>query len=59
MKGLSYLGLALVIIGAIALVVCYFQGLVNNNLITGGSFVAMLLGIITYVFASKKAMEKQ
>ncbi len=59
MKGISFLGLALILIGAVALIVCYFQGMVNNNLITSGSFVLMLVGAFVYVFASKKHLEKR
>lgn len=59
MKGISFLGLALILIGAVALVVCYFQGMVNNNLITSGSFVLMLVGLLVYIFATKKHLEKR
>lgn len=58
MKGLSYFGLALILLGAAALILYYFNGLINNNLITWGTFAAMLVGIIVYVLASKKYLDK-
>lgn len=59
MKGISFLGLALILIGALALVMCYFQGMVNNNAITFGLYALMLVGLLVYVFASKKHLEKR
>ena len=58
MKALSYFGMALVLLGAAALVLYYFNGLINNNLIIWGTFAAMLVGIIVYVLASKKCLDK-
>lgn len=58
MKGLSYFGLALVLLGAVALIVCYFNGIINSNAILWGIFASMLVGIIVYVFASKKCLDK-
>ncbi len=58
MKALSYFGMALVLLGAAALVLYYFSGLINNNLIIWGTFAAMLVGIIVYVLASKKCLDK-
>ncbi len=58
MKHLKFLGLALILIGAVLLVFSYFLGWSNTNSITAGSFVGMIAGIILYIFASKRCLDK-
>ena len=57
MKSVKILGLVLIFVGAIVLILSYFQGWVNNNLVTAGSLVAMIIGWIVYIFAGKKCLE--
>lgn len=52
------MGLALIIIGAVILILSYFLGWSNNNAITAGAFAAMVVGLVTYIIAGKKCMEK-
>lgn len=58
MKSINFLGLALIIIGAVILILSYFLGWSNNNAITAGAFAAMVVGLVTYIIAGKKCMEK-
>ena len=55
---IKHIGLALILIGAIILVLSYFMGWVNNNAINVGSLVAMIVGLIVYIFGSKKNLER-
>ena len=57
MKSVKILGLVLIFVGAIVLILSYFQGWVNNNLVTAGSLVSMIIGWIVYIFAGKKCLE--
>lgn len=59
MKFIKFFGLALIIIGAAILVISYFQGWVNNNAVTGSSLTAMIVGLIIYILAGKKCLEKK
>lgn len=51
------LGLALILIGALVLFLSYILGWVNINAINVGAFVAMIIGLITYIIAGKKELE--
>lgn len=58
MKGLlKNLGLLLIIAGAVTLIACAFTGNVNNNVILGGSVVAVVVGLITYIIINKKIVD--
>ncbi len=59
MNIIKNLGLALIFIGAVVLFLSYFQGWVNNNAITAGSLVAMIIGWIVYIVAGKKCLENK
>lgn len=52
------LGLALILIGAVILLLSYFLNWVNNNAVSVAAIVTMLAGLLTYIFASKKELEK-
>ncbi len=51
---LKNLGLILIAIGAIVLIVCFFLGDTNNNVILGGSFTTMIIGLIAYIVLNKR-----
>ena len=58
MKGLlKNLGLLLILAGAITLIACAFTGNVNNNTILGGSAVAVVVGLITYIIINKRIVD--
>lgn len=54
---LKYLGLILIIIGTAVLVICYFTGDVNNNIILGSSMALIVIGLISYIIINKKITE--
>lgn len=54
---LKYLGLILILIGAIILVACYFTGDVNNNVILGSSLTLIIVGLISYIIINKRVIE--
>ena len=58
MKHLKLLGLVLILIGAVVLGLSYFQGWSNSNTVTSGSLVGMIVGLIVYIFASRRCMDK-
>jgi len=51
---LKYLGLVLILIGAVILVVCAFTGYVNNNTVLGTSIFLMIGGLIAYIVLNKR-----
>ena len=51
-------GLILILIGAVILILSYFFGWNNINAVNVGAFVAMITGLVTYIIAGKKALEK-
>ena len=51
---IQYSGLALIIIGAILLITSYFVGWNNINAIQFGSFGAMIVGLVLYIWLNKK-----
>ncbi|MDR0657711.1 MAG: hypothetical protein LBG18_02040 [Mediterranea sp.] len=55
MKGLlKNLGLLLILVGAITLIASALTGNVNNNAILGGSFAAIVIGLISYIVINKR-----
>jgi len=58
MKGLlKNLGLLLILAGAVTLIACAYTGNVNNNSILGGSLLAVVVGLITYIIINKRITE--
>ncbi|MDR0960998.1 MAG: hypothetical protein LBM62_00335 [Mediterranea sp.] len=51
---LKNLGLILVLIGTIILLVCYFTGDVNNNVILASSATLLVVGLIAYIQINKR-----
>ncbi len=51
------LGLALILIGALILILSHFCGWNNINAVNVGAYTGMIIGLITYIIAGKKAME--
>ncbi len=55
MKGLlKNLGLIIIILGAIILLALFATSNVNNNLVTGGTFALMVVGLIVYIAINKR-----
>lgn len=51
---IKYVGLALLVIGAIILLASQINGWNNNNSVNFGAAATMIVGLITYVIAGKK-----
>lgn len=51
-------GLVLFIIGAILIILSHFMGWNNLNLLNFGSVAIMIVGLITYIAAGRKALEE-
>lgn len=55
MKGLlKNLGLIIIVVAAAIMIALHFTENVNNNLLTGGVFVLMLAGLISYIAINKR-----
>lgn len=50
---LKYLGIVLVLVGAVILIVCHFQGNTSNNTILATSLVIMITGLIAHIVINK------
>lgn len=57
-KNIQYSGLALIIIGAIILIVSYFAGWNNINAVNVGSFAGMIVGLIVYIIGGRKSLNE-
>ncbi len=59
MNNLKYIGLALVLIGALALIgaAATDSAQINNNTFLGLSVGAMLVGLVTYIVLGKQRIE--
>ncbi len=55
---LKTLGFALIIVGAIIIILSHFLGWNNYNSVNLGSVALMIAGLITYIKASKKVREQ-
>ncbi len=55
---IQYTGLALIILGAIILILSYFLGWNNINAVNMGSFGGMIIGLIVYIIGGKKSLEE-
>ncbi|MBR3877790.1 MAG: hypothetical protein IKJ23_06375 [Bacteroidaceae bacterium] len=55
---LKSLGFALIIVGAIIIILSHFLGWNNYNSVNLGSVALMIAGLITYIKASKKIREQ-
>ena len=49
----AYLGVALVIIGALLLIVGYMAGFTSSNLFLLGGFILILVGAVTHIKQQK------
>ncbi|MBQ8594151.1 MAG: hypothetical protein IJ467_07725 [Bacteroidaceae bacterium] len=54
---LKNLGLILIVLGAVALIACFFTGNVNNNGILASSVAAIIVGIIVHIVLNKRITE--
>lgn len=54
---LKNLGLILVVIGAVILIACYFEGNVNDNAVLATSLVLIIVGLISYIMLNKRIVE--
>jgi membrane protein YdbS with pleckstrin-like domain len=50
---LKYLGIVLVLVGAIILIVSHFQGNTSNNTILSTSLVLMVVGLVSHIMINK------
>ena len=57
-KNIQYTGMAMIIIGAIILILSHAFGWNNYNWVNVGSVTFMIAGLITYILAGKKALEE-
>ncbi|MBR3916863.1 MAG: hypothetical protein IKJ49_06970 [Bacteroidaceae bacterium] len=55
---LKTLGFALIIVGAIIIILSHFLGWNNYNSVNLGSVALMIAGLVTYIKASKKVREQ-
>ncbi|CDD31797.1 hypothetical protein [Phocaeicola barnesiae] len=51
---LKYLGVILVIIGAVVLIACYSTANVNDNATLGLSLVLVVVGLIVHIIMNKR-----
>ena len=56
---IKYAGLALILIGAALLILSHFMGWNNINALNVGAYAGMVVGLVTYIIAGKKALEEQ
>ncbi len=55
---LKTISLAIIVIAAIVLILSYFNGWTNNNSVQFGSFGAMVVGLIGYIFFGKRCINQ-
>ena len=58
-KYIQIIGFLLIIIGAVLIALSMNMGWNNNNLISFGSVVLVIAGLITYVFAGKEVLREK
>lgn len=51
----NYIGILLVIIGALIDIVSYFAGLVDYNFVTVGGLVFIIAGLVVHILVNKKS----
>lgn len=51
---MKYLGLLLIILGAIILILSYTLGWVDYNWVNGGALLLMIVGLIAHIILNKK-----
>lgn len=56
---LKLTGVVLFIIGAILIILSHFLGWNNMNWVNLGSVALMIIALVLYIFASKKAIEEK
>ncbi len=56
---LKIAGIAVIIIGAILIILSHFLGWNNMNIVNFGSIALMIAGLVTYIKASKKILEEK
>ncbi len=50
--------LALILIGALILILSHFCGWNNINAVNVSAYVAMVVGLVAYIIAGKRALEE-
>ena len=50
--------LALILIGALILILSHFCGWNNINTVNVSAYVAMVVGLVAYIIAGKRALEE-
>ena len=56
---LKIAGIAVIIIGAILIILSHFLGWNNMNIVNFGSIALMIAGLVTYIMANKKILEEK
>ena len=56
---LKIAGIAVIIIGAILIILSHFLGWNNMNIVNFGSIALMIAGLVTYIKANKKILEEK
>lgn len=51
---LKYLGIILIVIASVVLILSHLLGWNNINAVQFGSFVAMVVGLVLYIWMNKK-----
>lgn len=55
---IKYVALAIILIGALILILSHFLGWNNINSLNVSAYAAMIVGLVTYIIAGKKALEE-
>lgn len=51
----TYLGIILIVLGALMLVVSYFAGLQDYNWYNVGSLLIIIIGLISHIYVTKRS----
>lgn len=55
---IKYVALAIILLGALTLILSHFRGWNNINALNVSAYVAMVVGLVAYIIAGKKALEE-
>ena len=55
---IKYVALAIILLGALTLILSYFCGWNNINAVNFSAYVAMVVGLVAYIIAGKKSLEE-
>ena len=55
---IKYVALAIILLGALTLILSHFCGWNNINALNVGTYTAMVVGLVAYIWAGKRALEE-